>query len=92
MITVQGVADCIFEENGGLYILDYKTDYTDRIETLGELYGDQLRLYKKLLALSMAERPPGFSSGPSTSAGTCGGINPTPRRPLCLPGFQILVG
>ncbi|HPD88389.1 MAG TPA: helicase-exonuclease AddAB subunit AddA [Oscillospiraceae bacterium] len=60
MITVQGVADCIFEENGGLYILDYKTDYTDRIETLGELYGDQLRLYKKLLALSMGREAAGL--------------------------------
>jgi len=60
MITVQGVADCIFEENGGLYILDYKTDRADRIETLGELYGDQLRLYKKLLALSTGREAAGL--------------------------------
>ena len=52
-ITVQGVADCVFEGDGGLCILDYKTDRAARIEALAELYGDQLRLYKKLLALSM---------------------------------------
>ena len=52
-ITVQGVADCVFEAGGGLCILDYKTDRADRIEALAERYGGQLRLYKKLLALSM---------------------------------------
>ena len=59
-ITVQGVADCVFEEDGGLCILDYKTDRADRIETLAELYGDQLRLYKKLLALSMGREAAGL--------------------------------
>ncbi|HPW00144.1 MAG TPA: PD-(D/E)XK nuclease family protein, partial [Oscillospiraceae bacterium] len=56
----QGVADCVFEEDGGLCILDYKTDRADRIETLAELYGDQLRLYKKLLALSMGREAAGL--------------------------------
>lgn len=59
-VTVQGVADCIFEENDELYILDYKTDRADRIEALAELYGDQLRLYKKLLALSMGKEAAGL--------------------------------
>jgi len=60
-VTVQGVADCVFEENGGLCILDYKTDRVEQIEALAELYGDQLRLYKKLLALSMGREAAGLT-------------------------------
>ena len=42
---VQGIADCIFEEDDGYVIVDYKTD---RFKTLSEMdkYKTQLRLYK----------------------------------------------
>ncbi len=55
-ITVQGVADCVFEENGNLVIVDYKTDFVEDIAELKERYAAQLNMYKKLLSQSM-EKP-----------------------------------
>jgi len=49
LVAVQGVADCVFEEAGGLTVADYKTDYVEAPEELVARYGDQLRLYKRLL-------------------------------------------
>ncbi|PYI51794.1 helicase-exonuclease AddAB subunit AddA [Paenibacillus flagellatus] len=50
-VLVQGVIDCLFEENGELVLLDYKTDavYGNRLETLKERYGVQLSLYAKAI-------------------------------------------
>ena len=47
---LQGVADCIFEENGGYILVDYKTD---NVKAVSELYGykTQLELYKAALDL-----------------------------------------
>ncbi len=42
---LQGVADCIFEEDGGYVILDYKTDRNVTPEILADRYSKQLRLY-----------------------------------------------
>ncbi len=51
--TLQGVADCVFlEENGGV-IVDYKTDYVTGPEQLLEQYGVQLRLYRQILEKSL---------------------------------------
>lgn len=52
-ITIQGIADCVFEENGALVIVDYKTD---RIKTAGELaerYTGQLHLYAEAFASTL---------------------------------------
>lgn len=43
---LQGVADCIFEEDDGYVLLDYKTDRNTTAEQLRENYTVQLRLYK----------------------------------------------
>lgn len=53
-VLVQGVIDCLFEDEGGLVLLDYKTDsLKNRFETdkeamryLRESYTMQLRLYR----------------------------------------------
>lgn len=54
-ITVQGVADCVFEENGKLVVVDYKTDFVEDIEELRERYSAQLNMYKELLSKSMGK-------------------------------------
>ena len=54
-ITVQGVADCVFEENGKLIVVDYKTDFVEDIEELRERYSAQLNMYKELLTKSMGK-------------------------------------
>lgn len=44
---LQGIADCIFEENDGHVLIDYKTDNVKTIDELKEHYTNQLLLYKK---------------------------------------------
>ena len=46
LILVQGIADCIFEENGELVLVDYKTDYVKNSDELLNLYKKQLQFYK----------------------------------------------
>ena len=51
-ILLQGVVDCCFEEDGGLILVDYKTDRIDSEETLrqrAELYRVQLDTYAQAL-------------------------------------------
>lgn len=43
---LQGIADCIFEENDGYVLLDYKTDRNTTAQQLRENYTVQLMLYK----------------------------------------------
>lgn len=43
---LQGIADCIFEEENGYVLIDYKTDRVKDEEDLRENYKDQLKLYK----------------------------------------------
>lgn len=42
---LQGVTDCIFEEEDGMVILDYKTDRVTVPQKLSEEYSEQLRIY-----------------------------------------------
>lgn len=51
--AVQGVADCVFIENGEAVIVDYKSDYVKEAEELAERYRIQLALYRKVLAESL---------------------------------------
>ncbi|MDO4842782.1 MAG: PD-(D/E)XK nuclease family protein, partial [Phoenicibacter congonensis] len=46
-IAVQGIADCIFIENGGAVIVDYKTDRVENEQALIDRYSAQLNLYAK---------------------------------------------
>ncbi|MBQ2349150.1 MAG: PD-(D/E)XK nuclease family protein, partial [Clostridia bacterium] len=45
-IILQGAVDCMFEENGQIVIVDYKTDRVSTGSELEELYYEQLNLYK----------------------------------------------
>ncbi|QGR00068.1 helicase-exonuclease AddAB subunit AddA [Paenibacillus psychroresistens] len=49
MVLIQGVIDCLFEDEQGLILLDYKTDAvrTPDIPLLAEKYRVQLELYAK---------------------------------------------
>lgn len=48
-VLIQGIADCVFFEEDGLVIVDYKTDVTDDEELLRQRYSAQLKIYKKAL-------------------------------------------
>lgn len=52
-VTVQGVADCVFFENGQAVIVDYKTDWVKSSEELAEKYAPQLTIYKLILEKSL---------------------------------------
>jgi ATP-dependent helicase/nuclease subunit A len=49
-IVVIGAADCVFEEDGALVIVDYKTDRASSKE-LVRRYGPQISVYSKALGL-----------------------------------------
>lgn len=55
-VLVQGIADCVFEENGELVLVDYKTDKVDSEEELLSRYKNQLAFYK--LAISKVLNKP----------------------------------
>ncbi|MGB9809168.1 MAG: 3'-5' exonuclease, partial [Caldanaerobacter sp.] len=50
-IQVQGIIDCFFEEEGGLVLIDYKTDYVEKegLEEIKNKYKVQIELYSKAL-------------------------------------------
>ena len=47
---IQGIADCIFEKDGKLVLVDYKTDRNVTEKTLISRYDLQLKLYSVALA------------------------------------------
>ena len=47
MIVVQGAVDLLFEENGKINILDFKTDRNKNEEDLLLAYSEQLKIYAK---------------------------------------------
>ena len=49
-ILVQGVIDVFWEEDGGLILLDYKTDRVDTPEELKKRYEAQLKIYAEALS------------------------------------------
>lgn len=55
-VVVQGIADCVFEEGGGLVIVDYKTDHIKAEEELVRRYAPQLAVYAYALTRTL-ERP-----------------------------------
>ncbi len=48
-IVLQGAVDCVFEEDGELIVVDYKTDRVKEASELREKYGPQLELYRSAL-------------------------------------------
>lgn len=52
-VIMQGAVDIVFEEDGKLVIVDYKTDRVNDISKLKVLYKKQLDLYKEAITQSM---------------------------------------
>jgi ATP-dependent helicase/nuclease subunit A len=46
-VLIQGIADCVFEEDGQLVLVDYKTDYVKEENELLSLYKKQVAFYKR---------------------------------------------
>ncbi len=55
-ILVQGIADAVFEEDGQLVIVDYKTDRIQNGQELIDRYHSQLEIYKEALTRTL-QRP-----------------------------------
>lgn len=49
-VYIQGIADCVFIENGQMVVVDYKTDHVKKEEVLLERYKNQLHFYCKALS------------------------------------------
>lgn len=49
IVVIEGYVDCAFEENGGIVIVDYKTDRKVTLQELRERYRTQLKMYEKAL-------------------------------------------
>lgn len=52
-IVVQGIADCVFVEDGKLVIVDYKTDTGVDAEALLDRYSAQLGIYRETLSQAL---------------------------------------
>ena len=50
LISLQGIADCVFIKNGELTVVDYKTDNVKSGDELVERYKNQLFLYSSILS------------------------------------------
>lgn len=48
-IVIQGIADCVFIEDGKAVIVDYKTDRVKRLSELVHRYRDQLIIYRNAI-------------------------------------------
>ena len=48
-VILQGVIDCYFEEDDGLVLVDYKSDYYNNIEEIKEKYTTQVELYSSAI-------------------------------------------
>lgn len=48
-VILQGVIDCYFEEDDGLVVVDYKSDYYNNIEEIKEKYTSQVELYSSAI-------------------------------------------
>lgn len=53
-ILVQGVADCVFEEDGELVLVDYKTDRVSSAEELIDKYRKQISFYEKAISKKLS--------------------------------------
>ncbi len=53
-LVIQGIADCVFEEDGALVIVDYKTDRVSTADELTERYRHQLNIYRRAVSDALA--------------------------------------
>ena len=73
---LQGIADCMFEEDGELVLVDYKTDRVNDPETLISRYDLQIKLYAAALSRIFGKNVKeaylySFSLGQAVQASTC---------------------
>lgn len=54
-VLVQGIADCVFEEDGELVLVDYKTDRVDSEQELLDRYKNQIGFYRKAVEKSLGK-------------------------------------
>lgn len=54
-VLVQGIADCVFEENGELVLVDYKTDKVKCEQELLDRYKRQIGFYRKAVEKSLGK-------------------------------------
>ena len=54
LVTVQGVADCVFWEDNACVIVDYKTDRVKTPQELADRYRAQLALYRRIIEESLS--------------------------------------
>ncbi len=52
-ILIQGIADCVFEENGKLVLVDYKTDRVKSDSQLLSMYNNQISFYAKAVSKTL---------------------------------------
>ena len=52
-VLVRGFADCVFEENGGLVLIDYKTDRVSSAEELLSRYRRQIEFYSEVASKTL---------------------------------------
>ncbi len=55
-ILIQGISDCIFEENGELVLVDYKTDRVKSEEQLLNMYKNQIAFYKSAVSKALGKK------------------------------------
>ena len=55
-ILIQGISDCVFEENGELVLVDYKTDRVSNEEDLLDMYKNQIAFYRKAVSKTLGKR------------------------------------
>ena len=52
-VLIQGISDCVFEENGELVLVDYKTDRVKSEKQLLSMYENQIAFYRKTVAKAL---------------------------------------
>lgn len=52
-VLVRGISDCVFEENGSLILVDYKTDKVKTEEELLERYKNQIAFYCRAVSKTL---------------------------------------
>lgn len=54
-ILVQGISDCVFEENGKLVLVDYKTDRVKDENQLLDMYKNQIAFYRNAVSKTLGK-------------------------------------
>lgn len=52
-VLIQGISDCVFEENGELILVDYKTDRVSDEKELLDMYKNQIAFYKSAVSKTL---------------------------------------